>query len=83
MGKPWRRVHIDHEGGAAVISKVGRRDFIRFPNCHNLPDPTAHMDRWFEEYQEHGPGVPADVLYEMVLDTPLMVSPEKSVKTIA
>ena len=64
----WRRLNIDHEGGAAVTRMVGRRDVIRFPACNNVADLNARMDKWFEECHENGTDVPEDVVYEMFLD---------------
>ena len=63
----WRRFHVDHEGGAAVIELGGARNFLLFPRCNDIGQLAQHLDHWFIQYQEHGGDIPRDLLFEMFM----------------
>ena len=54
----WRRFNVDHEGGAAIIIRGGRRGFLLFPRCNGVQTLTQHVDNWMLEYAEDGCDLP-------------------------
>ena len=64
----WRRLYMEHEGGAEQVALAGLRRFHAFPKCPSLRDLNAHIGEWLKARAEFAHGVPPEHLREFFLD---------------